>query len=225
MTMGWNWSRLVQGHSDVGVDMLFSADPAADAAIANALAAIATPGSFYTGAERLNFAAHTRFVRGLGTAGPGLPELEAEAVARVAAQAMTSRSHHVEAWTESGRDVLAYVELVSVVAQICGIDSYRVGLGVDLDPLPAAVSGDPVPEVSPDAKTLNAWVPTVGIALAPTSLSALPREAAAKKQLATAWYIPDNVIHQYDVEPGRELTRPQMELVAARTSYLNECFF
>ena len=65
----------------------------------------------------------------------------------------------------------------------------------------------------------------MGIALAPTALSALPRENAAKAALGAAWYITDKVIHQYDVEPGRELTRPQMELVAARTSWLNECFF
>lgn len=205
--------------------MQFTPDPVADAAITNALAEIATPGSFYTGAERVGFAEHTRAARGLGPAGSELPPVEAEAVARVAAAAMTSRSHHVDAWIQSGRDVLAYVELVSVVAQICGIDSYRIGLGTDLDPLPTPAPGDPVPNVHPDARKMNAWVPTVGIALAPTSLSALPGEAAPKKALASAWYITDDVIHKYDVEPGRELTRPQMELVAARTSYLNECFF
>lgn len=205
--------------------MQFTPDPVTDAAITNALAAIAKPGSFYTGAERISFAEHAREARGLGTAASPLPAAEAEAVARVAAEAMTSRSHHVEDWIQTGRDVLAYVELVSVVAQVCGIDSYRIGLGSALDVLPAPVPGDPAPNVHPDAQKMNAWVPTVGIALAPTSLSALPDEAAPKKALAAAWYITDDVIHKYDVEPGRELTRSQMELVAARTSYLNECFF
>lgn len=205
--------------------MLFTPDPAADAAIASAWAAIAQPGSFYTGAERVQFAEHARAARGLATASSELPAIEAEAVSRVAAAAMTSRLHHVEAWTASGRDVLAYVELVSVVAQAAAMDSYRFALGVELDPLPAPVPGDPVPAANPEARRTNAWVPTVGIALAPTALTALPNEAAPKKELASTWYIPDTVIHQYDVEPGRELTRPQMELVAARTSYLNECFF
>ncbi len=225
MTSDGRSSKLNQEHNAPGVYMLFTTDPVADAAIASALTAIAKPGSFYTGAERLQFAEQARAARGLSPATSELPAVEAEAVARVAAAAMTSRSHHVDAWVQSGRDVLAYVELVSVVGQIAGIDSYRIGLGADLDPLPPPAPGDPAPAPHPEAKKMNAWVPTVGIALAPTSLSALPAEAATKKQIASAWYIPDDVIHQYDVEPGRELTRPQMELVAARTSYLNECFF
>ncbi|MDE0134879.1 MAG: hypothetical protein OXM54_08590 [Acidimicrobiaceae bacterium] len=200
-------------------------DPDAEGAIESALAAISAPGSFFTGAERLAMAAQTRVARGLAETGPDLDPVVAEAVARVAASAMTSRKSHVQAWVDSGRDVLAYVELVSVVAQTASIDSYRIGLDVELNMLPGAVDGAPAPEVADGAAIVNAWVPTVGVALAPTALSALPREKATKAALGAAWYITDEVIHQYDVEPGRELTRPQMELVAARTSWLNECFF
>lgn len=200
-------------------------DPDAEEAIEAALAAIAAPGSFFTGAERLAMAAHARTVRGLAEADADLPPIVADTAARVAADAIATRPSHIEAWCDDGRDVVAYVELVSVVSQVCGIDSYRVGLGTGLDPLPDPVPGEPVPEVAEGAAKMNAWVPTVGIALAPTALSALPRENAAKAALGAAWYITDKVIHQYDVEPGRELTRPQMELVAARTSWLNECFF
>ncbi|MDE0496334.1 MAG: hypothetical protein OXH86_03180 [Acidimicrobiaceae bacterium] len=200
-------------------------DPHAEEAIEAAIAAIAGPGSFFTGAERLAMAARARAARGLAETGPDLDPVVAEAVDRVAAAAMTSRQSHVQAWTDSGRHVLAYVELVSVVAQTASIDSYRIGLGAELDVLPDAVAGAPTPDVAEGAVMVNAWVPTVGVALAPTALSALPREKATKAALGAAWYITDKVIHQYDVEPGRELTRPQMELVAARTSWLNECFF
>lgn len=170
-------------------------------------------------------AAQARVARGLADTGADLAPIVAEAVARIAAQAMATRQSHVEEWVGSGRDILAYVELVSVVAMIASIDSYRIGLGTDLDPLPEPVDGEPAPEIAEGASMMNAWVPTVGVALAPTALSALPREKAAKAALGAAWYLTDNVIHQYDVEPGRELTRSQMELVAARTSWLNECFF
>ena len=170
-------------------------------------------------------AAHARSARGLAEASAELPPIVAEAVARVAAEAMATRQSHVEAWVDSGRDVLAYVELVSVVAQIASIDSYRIGTGADLDPLGEPVDGEPMPEVADGASMMNAWVPTVGVALAPTALSALPCEKAAKAALGAAWYLTDDVIHQYAVEPGKELTRSQMELVAARTSWLNECFF
>lgn len=204
---------------------LATADPAAEVAIATALANVASPGSFFSGAERLAFAAHARVARGLTSAGPSLSPVVAATVARVASEAASSRSEHVAAWEADGRDVVAFIELVAVVALVCSIDSYRIGIGAPLDELPAPVAGEPTPNVSPDAVTSNAWVPTIGIALAPTSLSALPDERAAKGQLGVAWYINDKQIHSYDTEPGRELTRAQMELVASRTSWLNECFF
>lgn len=205
--------------------MTFGRDVDAEQAIAAVWESIGSPGSFFTAAERVSFVEHARAARGLATAQSSLPPVVAEAVARVAAKAMTSREHHVQAWQQDGRDVLAYIELVSVVSQASGIDSYRFALDEPLDALPTPTPGDPVPVVHPDAKRMNAWVPTVGVALAPTAISALPNESETKKGLGIAWYLPDKVVHQYDVEPGRELTRPQMELIASRTSWLNECFF
>lgn len=204
---------------------LAAPDTAADAAIANALANIATAGSFFTGAERLALAQQARFARGLDPIAPELPPLVADTVRRVAVEAMNSRSEHVAAWEADGREVLAFVELVAVVAQISSIDSYRVGIGAELDSLPAPVPGNPVSAVDDRAVTSNAWVPTVGIALAPTALNALPNEKSAKDAISKEWYLTDEFVHKYDIDPGRELTRAQMELVASRTSYLNECFF
>lgn len=204
---------------------LAAPDAAADAAIADALANIASAGSFFTGAQRLAFAQQARFARGLDPAQPGLSPLVADTVRRVAVEAMNSRSEHVAAWEAEGHHVLAFVELVAVVAQISSIDSYRVGLGAALDPLPEAIPGPPTPAVDDRAVTSNAWVPTVGIALAPTALNALPNEKAAKDAMSAEWYLTDEFVHKYDIDPGRELTRAQMELIAARTSYLNECFF
>ncbi|NNC80574.1 MAG: hypothetical protein HKN94_10525 [Acidimicrobiales bacterium] len=200
-------------------------DPVADEAIQGVLRTVGSPGSFFTAAERLEFAKHARFARGLTETPSSLPPVVASAVARIAVEAMTSRSEHVAAWEQDGRDVLAYIELVAVVSVICSIDSYRVGVGAPLDVLPDPMPGDPVPVIDDRAKKANSWVPTVGVALAPTALSALPNESAMKKPLGIAFYLDDKVVHQYDVEPGRELSRPQMELVASRTSWLNECFF
>lgn len=204
---------------------LATPDPAADDAIRDALVALGSPGSFFTGAERLDFAAHARVARGLATSGPDLKPIIARTVERVAVEAMNSRSEHVDAWQADGLDVLAFVELVAVVARISSIDSYRIGIGAPLDELPEPVPGEPVQAIDDRAVTSNAWVPTVGVALAPTSLSALPNEKATKELVSKQWYLTDEYVHKYDAEPGREITRPQMELVAARTSYLNECFF
>lgn len=204
---------------------LAAPDPAADAAITNALHNIATAGSFFTGAERLALAQHARFSRGLDPQPSELSPIVADTVQRVAVEAMNSRSEHVAAWEADGREVLAFVELVAVVAQICSIDSYRVGIGAELDALPEPVPGEPVLAIDERAVTSNAWVPTVGVALAPTALNALPNEKLTKELVSKEWYITDEFVHKYDVDPGRELSRAQMELVASRTSYLNECFF
>ena len=204
---------------------LAAPDAAADVAIANALRNIATAGSFFTGAERIALAQYARFARGLESTAPDLSPIVADSVRRVAVEAMNSRSEHVAAWEAAGHEVLAFVELVAVVAQISSIDSYRVGIGASLDPLPEPAPGDPAPAVDERAVTTNAWVPTVGTALAPTALNALPNEKAAKDAISREWYLTDEFVHKYDVDPGRELTRAQMELVASRTSYLNECFF
>lgn len=204
---------------------LAAPDAAADAAIADALANIATAGSFFTGAERIALAHQARYARGLESIASQLSPVVAEAVRRVAVEAMNSRSEHIAAWEAEGHDVLAFVELVAVVAQVSSIDSYRIGLGVALDPLPQPVPGQPVRADDDRAITTNAWVPTVGVALAPTALNALPNEKAAKDAVSKEWYLTDEYVHKYDIDPGRELTRAQMELVASRTSYLNECFF
>ncbi len=204
---------------------LAAPDAAADSAIADALRNIATAGSFFTGSERVTLAHQARFARGLEPTGPDLAQIVADTVRRVAVEAMNSRSEHVAAWEAEGLDVLAFVELVAVVAQISSIDSYRVGLGAPLDGLPAPVPGEPTPANDERAVKSNAWVPTVGIALAPTALNALPNEKAAKDAMSKEWYLTDEFVHKYDIDPGRELTRAQMELVASRTSFLNECFF
>ena len=200
-------------------------DSANDDAIQVALVGLASPGSFFTGAERIAFAEHARVARGLTTTGPTLPPVVAAAVERVAVKAMDSRSTDVDAWVADGREVESYVEMVSVVALISSIDSYRVGVGAPLDSLPEPVPGEPVPAVDERAVKSNSWVPTVGVALAPTAMSSLPAEGAIKRPLAATLYLTDEYVHKYDVEPGRELTRPQMEFVASRTSHLNECFF
>lgn len=208
-----------------GQAQLHAPDSAADVAITTALHALTSPGSFFTGAERAAMCMHARVARGLASTAPEVQPIIASSVARVATEAMNSRQEHVAAWEAEGLDVVAFVEMTAVVSIMCSIDSYRVGLGVPLDPLPEPTPGEPVPAINDDAVTSNAWVPTVGVALAPTSLSALPNDRAIKGAIAKEWYLTDEFVHKYDVEPGRELTRPQMELVASRTSYLNECYF
>ncbi|NIR35295.1 MAG: hypothetical protein GWN79_03150 [Actinobacteria bacterium] len=68
------------------------------------------------------------------------------------------------------------------------------------------------------------WVPTVGRASAPSSLSAVPAEVDAMFDVAGVLYL--TLVEMGDLTRVRDdLHRTQMELTAARTSWLNDCFY
>ena len=66
-------------------------------------------------------------------------------------------------------------------------------------------------------------MPTVGVISPPTALQAVPTEAAVQEELHGALYL--SYADMADLAAVRGLSRAQMELVAARVSYLNDCFF
>ena len=90
--------------------LLAAADPAADEAIAVALAGLAAPGSFFTGAERVALAHQARFARGLIAEPAAVAPLVADTVARVAVEAMNSRAEHVAAWEADGQRLYRIVQ-------------------------------------------------------------------------------------------------------------------
>ena len=68
---------------------------------------------------------------------------------------------------------------------------------------------------------LGEYVPQIGRAL-----SLVPAEVRTLQALSALHYMElDHVIDPTYVPPGRKLDRPQMELIAARVSAINECFY
>ena len=133
-----------------------------------------------------------------------------------------------------------YVELVSVVALTAGLDFFARALGIPPYPLPDALPGDPSRYHAAFARGGTAWVPMVacedasgaeadlyeGLAFVPNivrALSLVPREVKALQCSSAAHYLPVKDI--VDPAARRSLDRPQMELVAARVSALNQCFY
>ena len=58
------------------------------------------------------------------------------------------------------------------------------------------------------------------------ALSLVPDEVRMLRALAPSHYVPfERVTDPGFTPPGRALARPQMELIAARVSALNECFY
>lgn len=148
------------------------------------------------------------------------------------------------AWFDSilatGMPVEKYVELVGVVSLIAGVDSFARALGIPPFPLPEPIPGAPSRHRPASAKPGEAWVPMIaaedatgseadlydGAGFVPNvlrALSVVPDEVRALKRAAASHYVPFQQIPDPTVR--RALDRSQMELVAARVSVLNECFY
>jgi hypothetical protein len=139
-----------------------------------------------------------------------------------------------------GLDVARYVELVGVTTLMAGLDHFTRALGLDPFPLPAPRTGDPSRHRPAGAAPGTAWVPMIDpkdatgpeaglygdAEIVPNivrALSLVPDEARALRLAADTHYVPVEKIPDPTVR--RALDRPQMELVAARVSALNECFY
>jgi len=122
-------------------------------------------------------------------------------------------------------DIEAYVELVGVVARTVAIDTTLRGIGAPLIDLgegqaePAQVQ-DRAPT---SAKKRSAFVPTIGAAGATSALSSVRSEDIAQEDLHGALYLSYSEMSHLTIDKG--IPRWQLELAAARTSLLNQCFF
>jgi hypothetical protein len=103
------------------------------------------------------------------------------------------------------------------------IDTSLWALGIGLEPLPDPTDTDPNDEVDARARLTRGWVPMVGATSITQALSLVPAENTELERLHGALYL--TFEEMADPDPQKDLTRPQMELVAARTSAHNECFY
>lgn len=185
---------------------------------------LANAGTWWTGAERLAIAEDARRALAGEELSGILPAPVEEATVRIAAQPATIRGTDVARWELDGLDSFAYVETVGVISRLIALDTVAYGLGLPPRPLPTPEPGLPTKERAPDAAITTGWAPTVGPATAPSSLSAVPREADAMFDLHRVLYL--TLDEMFEMQLTRDgLSRPQIELVAARTSCLNDCFY
>lgn len=198
------------------------APPAVDRFLDREWERLAAAGTWWTGAERVAVAATARAARDGADRPIGLPDPAAEAAERLSIEA-----HHVSAaWLDElerrGLERVAYVEILGVVSRIRAVDTALFGLGHPERPLPAPAAGEPSRETT-RAQVDGGLVPTIGRAGPPNALSSVPDEHEALHDLHGAMYLSLEEMRDLRIERG--LDRAQMELVAARTSLLNDCFF
>lgn len=205
---------------------------------------LAQPGHWFTGAERVDLAATVL----LAIADPDpLPpwvavstsdRLPAERVASDLAHDMAYRlARHAGTVTEAVARAamnelgdLRYVELCAIVSSVAAVGHFCRNIGVEVPALPAPVGGEPSRDHPPLAEPTFNWVPVADpadqTAAVVQAYTAVPREMENTWRLASAQYMPsEEMFHPDWSRRAGGMTRPQMELVAARVAQLRECFY
>ena len=131
-----------------------------------------------------------------------------------------------------------YVELLGIVAHLMSIDSLHRAIGIELEPLPSPLPGEPRKLRPSGLNTDKAWVPTLDYAKA-TKAQRKQMFVLGKHTPVVAYAIslvPSNVERLMDLgsvhywvagieQSDWAISRLQAELVAARVSTLNDCFY
>ena len=165
-------------------------------------------------------------------------------VVEIAHRVRTDSGRLSRAWFErilaSGIAPGPYVEVVGVVALLAGLDHFCRALGSTPLPLPEAAPGEPSKHTPAGLRDDIAWVPILAPEDASGPEADLYDEAAVIPNIARALSsVPDHVrmlqrltrshylalADMRNPAAGRAIDRMQIELVAARVSALNECFY
>lgn len=133
-----------------------------------------------------------------------------------------------------------YVELAIVVVLTTAVDTYARAVGASPWPLPDVVEGEPTcvrPENLTDEGAYVPVIPSGGAGPAEADLynpfgpniyraiSLVPDQARLFYGILAAQYMAPKYVMDSASNGGRAISRPQIELIAARVSALNGCFF
>jgi hypothetical protein len=223
-----------------------------------AWAAIAAPGTWLTGAQRVDVAAEIRHAQGCAycarikvALSPDAVEGAHETLGKLGA-AQIELIHRVvsdpgrlsEKWSQSllarGLSEGEYVEIVGLVAMLMVMDTCTRALGLPARALPAPKDGEPTRYRPAGARKQAAWLPLVEPEDAVEAdgpmypspkagyiyrgLSLVPQSLRDYWSLANCHYLPGHVVYQFD-QSIRAISRPQVEIIAARVSALHQCVY
>jgi len=184
---------------------------------------LAMPGTWLSGGERVAVAGEAWAARTFADADTGLDPLLTEAAHSVSAAAHLITREWVDDLLARGLTVEQFVEVVGVVSRLAAIDAYVRGTGSREEPLPQHVAGEPARRRNPDVRLRQAFVPTHPEDGARYALSAVPAEEDDRDRLHAQLYL--SMEQMGDLTYQGLLSRAQMELLAARVSFLNDCFY
>lgn len=179
---------------------------------------MAAPGTWWSGTQRVAIAQAAR-----GVTAEGIPTAASEAARTIYSEITTTSRRWVEEILAGGLTMPAFVEVIGVVSRLAAVDEFTRALGRPLEPLPDSLPGAPSRVEPPPSRQGRSWVPMVGGMSITRALSLVPAESRAQEEIHGPLYM--SYAQMADQGFERELTRPQMELVAGRVSAINECFY
>lgn len=210
----------------------------------------ARPGTWWSGTQRVAIARATRRARscafcverrqalspyaveGEHDSDPGLPAALVDAVHRISGR--LSRRFYEEV-LEAGIAPELYVEAVGVAVRTLNVDAFHYAAGLPPRPLPEPLAGDPSQRGPDGAVEDGAWVRMLPLGhpfwrgwQAPNvmrALSLVPDEVTDLMALARAEYLGPDQVADASYDPGRAISRAQIELIAGRVSSISECFY
>lgn len=184
-------------------------------AIQSVLDSFARPGGSLDGRQRVSVAQVAR-------EGNGSNALESFATRLYSTPAGVTGHDVAKAASHSGFPPV--VETIGIVARLAAIDRFHTVIGVEHPALPDPRPGPPTGEIATGLEKRRGHVPMPPGAI-PVSLDLVPAEGRAMLDLHGALYMTEGQMGdpEFAREPG--LNTPQLETVAARVSFLNECFY
>ena len=196
--------------------------------------AIASAGSFWSDVDRLEIAKQARAARSQRSDLPfnrsypdsRLNRNTLETVRKVAADAGKIDRLWAKKQIASIGDG-PYAELVAIVASVSAVDAFSEALGRPREMLPKATGGSCSGVKSDNATDIGGYLPMVDPWDGPNvsrALSLVPAANALFMQNVSSMYVGRGGGFNDMVWDG-PLSRPQAELLAARVSSVNECFY
>jgi hypothetical protein len=170
-----------------------------------------------------------------------LPLAAVDAIHRIVTDQARITQTYIDSLADDGISEEQYVELASIVVVVFSIDEFNRALGLSPEPLPQPVAGQPshyrpalakrgtgfvsmLPVDGAVGQEADLWVngQTANVLRA---LTLVPDGLRDWKLVASAQYLSVQGMGNFVGQEGRHINRMQMELIAARVSAVNECFY
>jgi len=179
-------------------------------------------------------------INGTHEASDGLCADAIETIHRLTTDASRCTENWVADITSGELSDEQYIEIVSIVATISGLDTFDQALGRNIRELPRPVTGNPTRQRPSGAVKDIAWVATLspetvgedepnpfplhGSIHIHRAMSLVPQEVINFFDLDVELYLKDHEIRDFEHE-FREISHAQIELIAGRASAINGCYY